>query len=217
MSSVNTFFTIQYAQPPDYHFSHDSVFLARRVFEITLAKRLIPSSVLDLCAGCGVVGLDFLFHLSKEKLELPKTIDFLEVQNIYNSYFQENVATLRCPAPKNFLNYNYADIIGAPDFFEKYDLILCNPPYFRVEQGLLSPSNFKNRCRFFIDSDLKNLISCISHCLANTGSAYVLIKSMHDHGIDLDEELTLILQHLPMQFKKIGLIRSTDLYEFNKI
>lgn len=51
-------------------------------------------------------------------------------------------------------------------------------------QGKMSPSEFKNRCRFFLDSDLKNLIHGIENSLAKNGKAYLLLRDLSDHGFD---------------------------------
>lgn len=62
VSSINKYPTFHYSQPSDYHFSHDSVFLAREIFERhsdQLAKGNVQ--ILDLCAGCGIVGMIYYF------------------------------------------------------------------------------------------------------------------------------------------------------------
>jgi tRNA1(Val) A37 N6-methylase TrmN6 len=65
MSSVNQKPTFNYSQPEDYHFSHDSVFLAQKVSEIIQKEELRLKSVLDLCSGCGIVGMDLLYYLQQ--------------------------------------------------------------------------------------------------------------------------------------------------------
>jgi len=72
--------TFEYSQPDEYHFSHDSVFLARRVFEFLRDKNIDPKTALDLCAGSGVIGLDLMFHLRSGGKQRPQVFDFLEVQ-----------------------------------------------------------------------------------------------------------------------------------------
>jgi len=91
-SSINNYFTLNYSQPEEYHFSHDSIFLSRHVFEIIKSQGLHYNRILDLCAGCGVIGIDLLFHINKEKLKLPLELDFIEIQNIYFPHFQKNLA-----------------------------------------------------------------------------------------------------------------------------
>ena len=215
MSSINPFFTMTYDQPPEYQFSHDSVFLARTVFELVQSQKLPVTHVLDLCAGCGIVGLDFLFHLLQNKLPPPNSIDFVEVQNIYLPYFEKNKNRLNCTVDNQFLNMNYQDLQLHSQFKNKYDLIFCNPPYFRKELGKLSPSDFKNRCRFYIDANFQNLILSIQHALSSQGRAYVLVKSLQNHGIDIESEMQSFSKKLLI--KKIDKIRSTDLYEIKKI
>ena len=226
MPSLNPYFTIHYDQPPEYHFSHDSVFLARKVFELVKASNLNYTATLDLCSGSGIVGLDFIFHLHKEGLNLPLIMDFIEVQNVYHTFFTRNVETLNQILNLNanfnqqthcqFINKNYQDLITNPLFQNKYDLIICNPPYFSIGHGAMSPSQFKNRCRFYMDSTFKNLIMALGTCLSPGGRAYVLIKSLHDHGIEMNAELSSLGQANALQIKKICLIRKTDLYEIKK-
>jgi tRNA1Val (adenine37-N6)-methyltransferase len=192
MNSINPYFTFNYAQPEEYHFSHDSVFLARKVFEL-LPKNLEGSAGLDLCSGCGIVGLVFLYHYKSAALPMPAVFDFLEVQNIYRTYFEENVRSFGADLPTvNFLNQNY-DTLKSKEFQHKYDFILSNPPYFRMNQGILSPSEFKNRCRFFIDSDFKSLIEGINNCLKPQGSAFILLRDLKKHGVDTLSEAQMIL------------------------
>lgn len=191
-SSINLHPTIQYSQPEEYRFSHDSVFLARQVFELITQLAPHPSElekwkVLDLCSGCGVVGIDLLFHIEKEAKKYFFSVDFLEVQEIYREYFEKNIAALSARTPTQLVLSNY-ELLGSADFANKYHLIVSNPPYFRVGQGALSPSDFKNRCRFFMDSTFEYFIRGICHALASGGRAYFLLRSLQDHGIDVFEE-----------------------------
>ncbi len=126
--------------------------------------------------------MDFLFHRRANKESLPARFDFLEIQDVYQDHFSENRDRLNIPEVKlNFLNINYASLLSS-EFQQHYDLIISNPPYFFPEHGSLSPSEFKNRCRFFIDSDFKSLISGICNSLTGSGSAYLLLRDMPDHG-----------------------------------
>lgn len=210
MSSVNRYPTFEYSQPEEYRFSHDSIFLARRVFELFKDKDLSFLKGLDLCAGCGVIGLDFLYHCRHEAKKMVKSFDFIEVQAVYKDHFLKNCKTLNIPNTQlDFINANYQSFLGS-DFIKKYDLILCNPPYFQVGQGKLSPSEFKNRCRFFIDSDFKHLLSFIEQSLAPGGQAYILLRDLGDHGISYQQEAQQILSPR-IQFENLGDIRGTDL------
>lgn len=222
-SSVNNYFTLNYSQPEEYHFSHDSIFLSRQVFEIIKSQGLSYDYILDLCAGCGVVGIDLLYHLNKENLKLPTELDFIEVQEIYSQHFEKNMlsikpllkASLKTNLKATFIRENYSQVIRNPQLQGRYQLIICNPPYFRLNHGSLSNSEFKNRCRFFIDSDFKSLIEAISYCLAPDGKAFILIKNLEKHGLNIQQELKDYASDL--RFQKIGVVRATDLYEFTKL
>ena len=177
MSSINKYPTFHYSQPDDYHFSHDSVFLAREIFE-RHSGQLTQNGVkiLDLCAGCGIVGMDLIFHQLKEK-SFNGEVDFLEVQEIYQPHFAKNKETLQShffdkPLSLNWIQASYALTDGG----KKYDLIVSNPPYFLMGQGLLSPNEFKNRCRFFMDSDWQTMIRFMKNSLKPEGRAYFLVR-----------------------------------------
>lgn len=209
MSSINPNFTFHYEQPEEYRFCHDSVFLARRVFDILPQNKKVRKA-LDLCSGVGIIGLDFLFHHREAQRVLPEKFDFLEVQSIYKKFFDMNVEKLgEMSAELNFLNLNYKGLL-VEEYKEEYDLILCNPPYFRLGQGLLSPSEFKNRCRFFIDSDFKTLLEAIHFSLRPEGVAYMLLRDLKENGVDTLKEAEKILEG-KRNIKKIEEIRGTPL------
>ncbi len=214
-SSINHKYTFHYSQPEEYHFSHDSVFLAQFVFD-WLQKNLNQETnqIADLCAGCGIIGMDLLFHLNENKINLPILTDFIEVQNIYESHFVKNKNELykninQKNMDLNFVNSNYEALANDNNFKSKYDLIVCNPPYFKVGQGKLSPSEFKNRCRFYIDSDFINLLKFIKHSLAGSGIAFVLLRSLKDHG--LDWEMDQLAAELDLKFEIVGNVRGTEI------
>lgn len=178
MSSVNPHYTLNYSQPEEYRFSHDSVFMARKVFEILRDQEMSDWRALDLCAGSGIIGMDFLFHLREAGLPLPAQFDFLDVQNVYWDHFLENRGRLGfVESELQFINKNYAELQNS-EHKGSYDLILCNPPYFAEGSGKLSPSQFKNRCRFFLDSNLDTLFQSIASALRPKGSAFVLLREI---------------------------------------
>ena len=197
MTSINPHYTFHYSQPEDYRFSHDSVFMARRVFEDLHERSVQVKKALDLCAGCGIIGLDLLFHTYKAQANTVESFDFIEVQDEYASHFSNNCASLKTElndftTSLNFLNLNYETALENPSLKETYDLIVCNPPYFLPSQGKLSDNQFKNRCRFFIDSNLKSLVQFIEYSLAPKASAYLIFHDLKDHKINLLAEIQKI-------------------------
>ncbi len=201
-------FTYNYSQPEEYRFSIDSIEMPWEVAQYLKqvpAEKLKQWNVLDLCAGCGVLGFELNFHVQ----ELSK-IDFVEVQDVYKSHFEKNCELVhRENSEFRFLNLNYEKIL-LPEFEKRYQLILCNPPYFFPEQGKLSPSEFKNRCRFFIDSSFEKLIETIDFCLAMEGEAFILLREQEDHSRDMLGELRQLLKG-KMKCENFAMIRGTFL------
>ena len=210
----NSLYTFDYFQPEEYHFSLDSVFLAQKVAKIIQENTLHEMKVLDLCSGCGVIGLELSLHTPKEL-----TIDFLEVQEIYESFFHKNVELVYPQMNKSidqyrFIKNNYETLLE-PRFENLYDLIICNPPYFFKGEGLLSPSEFKNRCRFFLDSDFKTLIKAILAALKPNCNAYILVRPGDNHGRNPIEEITHLLDVFATA-QVIDNIRGTNIVEIRK-
>lgn len=209
-ASINLYPTIEYSQPSEYRFSHDSVFLARQVFDRLKHRELSQLRGLDIGAGCGIVGLDFLFHCKNSGVKPPLVFDFLEIQDIYKTHFEFNYKQLRLKNTKaRFLLQNYRTLQES-SAISKYDLILSNPPYFRLGTGALSPSQFKNRCRFFMDGTFEELIFGIRNSLAPSGEAYLLIKELSEHNLN-HLELARRLIGTSFSVKVIDHIRGTPL------
>jgi tRNA1Val (adenine37-N6)-methyltransferase len=177
--------------------------MARKVFELLHGVDLAGKRVLDLCAGCGIVGLDFLFHRQNAGMSLPLRCDFLEIQECYEPFFRANAGNIETET--HFITANYSSLLQGK---AKYDLILCNPPYFREGQGAYSPNQFKNRCRFYLDSDFATLIQSMANSLNPKGRAFLLLRDLSAHGVDVAQELRHILGR---PFAVAGDIRGTAL------
>jgi len=215
MPSINHYPTFHYSQPDEYHFSHDSVFLARQIFEDLNSLDLSKARALDICSGSGIVGLDFLFHRRKENQSLPLHFDFLEIQESYREHFLENQKRFGpISTEMHFLNRNYDDLMNE-DFQNRYDLIVCNPPYFFVGQGKLSPSEFKNRCRFFMDSTLKNLLWGMASSLKLNSSSYLLLRDLPEYRWNVMEEIEKICADR-MKISLLGDIRGQHFLKLTK-
>ena len=205
-------FTYHYQQPKEYHFSLDSIYFAAWVADHLQSRRDLDSiRVLDLCAGCGVIGLELSWHLRN-----IRQIDFIEVQEIYTEYFHQNVAIVNRPELNlrwHLLNY---DALLEKQWEGKFDVIISNPPYFQPGQGPLSPSVFKNRCRFYLDSSFANFIRAQVNSLAPKGQAYFLLRTLKEHGNDLFSDIQGWLSGTDTSAKKISHIRGSDVILLEK-
>jgi tRNA1Val (adenine37-N6)-methyltransferase len=209
----NDIYTYDYFQPEDYRFSLDSIFLAQKVAKLIERQTDLEDwKILDLCAGCGIIGLELSLHQPK-----IKSIDFLEIQNLYRDYFNQNVRMIKQVDQHEqfrFLNINYSALLDS-QWENSFDLILSNPPYFFKGEGLLSPNEFKNRCRFFLDSDFQTLIEACLHSLKPGRCAYLLIRKGNAHGRNPEEEIKQLLADRA-HGEVIDSIRGTDVFEIRK-
>ena len=207
------YFTYNYKQPDEYHFCLESIHLARFVAaQFKDHLDLGSFRVLDLCAGCGVIGMELSWHL-----RAIQQIDFIEIQNIYTEYFYQNVANINRPEVQfrwHLLNY---DVLHEKKWEGQFDLIISNPPYFQASHGMLSPSEFKNRCRFYLDSSFQNYIRALENSLANKGKAYFLLRPLKHHGLDLFSDIQTMLQETSTTAKKISDVRGTDIILLEKL
>jgi tRNA1(Val) A37 N6-methylase TrmN6 len=204
-------YTYQYSQPDEYHFSIDSIEMPWQIAQYlknNAVENLQSWHVLDLCAGCGVIGFELNFHIPA----LQK-IDYLEVQSVYIPHFERNKSLVSNYGDFQFLNLNYEKIL-TEEFHQKYDLILCNPPYFQLGLGKLSPSEFKNRCRFFIDSTFEKLLEVIQHTMKTSGEAFLLLRPLEEHGLNLLAELKK-LSGYQLECETVSDIRGTLLLKLH--
>ena len=209
MSSINSHFTFIYSQPSEYRLSHDSVFFARQIFEQMKTIELSGTKALDICAGAGVVGMDFLFHRRTAGESVPLDFDFVDVQNVYEEHFAVNALRLGSIGTRlKFLCFNYNELL-AEEYKNAYSLIVCNPPYFLPDLGKLSPSVFKNRCKFFIDSDLNKLMCALFNCLKPDGVCFMMLKDLPQHGLQILAEVRDFSKN-KLLIENLGHIRGTS-------
>ncbi|HSW93503.1 MAG TPA: methyltransferase [Gammaproteobacteria bacterium] len=205
-------FTYAYSQPDDYHFSLDSIHFAEWVAtQLKSRTDLSTLRVLDLCAGCGVIGLELSFYVRE-----LRQMDFVEVQDSYTDFFKRNVKTVNRPELQlRWHVLNYESLLDET-WKQKIDLIVCNPPYFQRDHGMLSPSEFKNRCRFYLDSSFEKLILAMVNVLSKKGRAYFLLRPLNQHGFDAFSHVQKILAGTGVTAKKVGNIRGTDVVLMEK-
>lgn len=201
-------FTYSYSQPEGYRFCQDSILFPRFV-AAQIGARVTPQTrLLDLCAGCGVVGFELQYHLPQ-----IARMDFLEIQDEFVVHFAANREITNKPQSR-FLNENYARLRES-EFASAYDFILGNPPYFMTTEGKLSGRPLNDRARFFIDGNFETLIEGVIHALKPAGEAYLLMKSGEAHGRDaLREARRLCGLHAQAEF--LAPIRATQVLKIVK-
>ncbi|MDE5630136.1 MAG: methyltransferase [Bacilli bacterium] len=164
-NELNDLFDYDYRiyQNADYFkFSIDSVLLAEFV---DLKKG--HKKVLDMCSGNAPVPLilnkkygNLLeivgVEIQKEVYELGKlSIEYNKVENI------------------SFINKDIKDYVSS--FNEKYDIVTCNPPYFKKsDDKIINDNEVKALARHEIAINLEEVVCCASKILKNKGYFYLV-------------------------------------------
>lgn len=149
-----------YQNEEDFKFSIDSVLLAEFVNINFRTKNII-----DFCSGNAPIPMILSTKFDKNivGVEIQKNIYDLGVKSInYNNI--DNI---------NFLNM---DVKQLPSYFDdKFDIITCNPPYFKYNKDSIINVNInKAIARHEIMITIEDIISVASKIINNSGSLYLV-------------------------------------------
>lgn len=147
-------------QPAGYRFSKDSLLLAG--FPATGKAR----RVLDIGAGCGVVGLAFLLAHP----ECAASLTALDISPDMVAASQENAARLGFADRFSAVQ---ADVVNSPKMSGlksgSFDLCLLNPPYRAPGTGRRSPHPARTAAREETTATLADFLAAASRLLAPRG------------------------------------------------
>ena len=123
------------------------------------------NNILDFCSGNAPIPLILSTKFDKNIIgvEIQKDIFDLACKSIALN----NINNI------NMLNY---DVKCLPKYFDyKFDIITCNPPYFKcLDSSLLNKNNMKAIARHEIKISLEDIISVASSLLNHSGSLYLV-------------------------------------------
>jgi len=167
-----------YLQPEFYRFSQDSIYLASKASQLFSTYFSTYScdqiKILDLAAGCGVVGLEFIQKIKcQRELEKIVSLDFLEAQEAFIPFLAKNIDWVRSHFKNNIkMSILHQSFQTFSD--ERYNFVISNPPYFEEDSGLL-PFEMKRRmARFFHDSSFAEYLYSLGRILLPGGIAVFL-------------------------------------------
>ncbi len=141
-----------------FSFSLDSVMLANFA-TIRLRDKLIG----DLGCGNGVIPLIM-------SLRTDKKILGVEIQEKLSDMAKRSVSYNNLSNQIEIINQDMK-LFSNSEYFECFDLITCNPPYFKVnEKNYFNDSYEKMIARHEIDINLKDLVLVAKKLLKNNGN-----------------------------------------------
>ena len=153
-----------YHQPDFYRFNEDSLRLVKWIIE----KKINPQRILDLGAGCGVIGIELARTLN------PEILTFVEVQTVFFNYLERNCQILLPSSVQHSVFINSFSDFSPP---HKFDLIVCNPPYYLPGRGELSKDPNRAIARTFLRDSWSILLQTIAESLADNGKAFLVFKN----------------------------------------
>jgi tRNA1Val (adenine37-N6)-methyltransferase len=161
---------MDYNQPDFYHFTEDSLKLASVVIANMIMKK--PLTLLDLCAGCGVIGIELA-----NKLPSLQKVTLVEAQQEFIPYLQQNTLTLlRNNVESEIIPLKMGDLVGE----DMYDLIVCNPPYFLPNSGRPAHDMRRQICRSFVLDSPTLLLEKIQKKLKDKAQAFIVLNRGHN-------------------------------------
>ena len=152
-------------QNSDYFsFSLDSIILANYS-----NIRLRDKKIVDFCTGNAVVPL-ILSKRTKSKIygvEIQEKVFELAKKSVEYNNLEEQII---------LINQDVVDF--AKENINKFDLVLCNPPYFKVDKkSVVNESQEKRIARHEVMIDLEKLCDSAKKVLKDNGNFYLVHRS----------------------------------------
>lgn len=133
-----------------YTFTSDSLLLSKFA---TVKK---GDSVADFCAGVGVVGFN-LYAINGDKIS---SVTFFELQDALFSLCRENITLNGLDGCFTAVKGDVRDL--AKEFYGKFSLIVCNPPYMKDGSGEKSAAQNIAVAKTEISLTLSDLVAAVS-------------------------------------------------------
>ncbi|CAN2039462.1 tRNA1Val (adenine37-N6)-methyltransferase [Candidatus Magnetomoraceae bacterium gMMP-15] len=151
-----------------YRFSIDAPLIAHHV---------CPSSgdtVLDLGTGCGVIPLilaclypDICIH----GVEIQKELAMLAQSNVKKNAFEDRI---------KIIHQDMKDLKSGANLF---DIVVTNPPYYKIRSGRINPDSQKAIARHEIHAALDDILITSRRMLRTAGKIIIIYPV--ERGIDL--------------------------------
>lgn len=174
-----------------YKFTSDAIKLAK------FCKIKHTDNVLDMCAGCGVVGFYAYSLMPCNKMY------FNEIQVSMCELIDKNIdlndLNSKCKILCKDLNN-----LNLNDFEKRLDVIVCNPPYFKLN-GKIKQEESIAMCRHEITTNLKQIVEKASELIKFNGKFYLIIPA------DRLCECIGLLNNNKFEVKQMGIYHTNSL------
>ncbi len=173
-----------------FSFSLDSIILANYS-----TIRLRDKKIVDFCTGNGVVPIILSRRCNKDIIgvEIQKKIAELAIKSIKFNHLEDRISII-CEDVKSFSKCH----------LNEFDLLLCNPPYFKVEElSTFNKNDEKTIARHEIYLNLDELCDCAKKILKDNGN-FCLV-----HRSDRLIEIIQVLKKYNLEVKKIKFVHET--------
>lgn len=139
-----------------YKFTSDSVLLSK------FASVKKNDKVADFCSGCGIVGLHY-YALHQD----VSNVTFFEIQKELCDLNEKSVEINGLNDKMTVVNCRLQDI--GKEYDGKFSLILCNPPYKKINSGEKPPEGHIAICRHEVTVTQEEIISIAAKKLVYGG------------------------------------------------
>ena len=181
-----------YQYPSYFKFSLDSILLAELV-KVTNKT----NTILDLCSGNGAIPL---ILSTKTKAQITG----VEIQNDIYELGRRSISYNNLNKQIEFVNAdikNYSESIGN----KKYDIITCNPPYFKVSNlDYTNKSDGLSIARHELKITLEDIFKIASMHLNTKGEFYLV------HHIDRLDEIIILANKYKLNVKNLTLVKTKE-------
>lgn len=191
---------MEYSQPDFYRFNQDSIFLANKIIEFEEVK-LSGKKVLDLCCGCGVIGMELM-------KTIPIELIGVDINEDFKVHFDKNKERFFQDDKKNNISFilsKLSEFVETNSQIGKFDFIVSNPPYFKQSVGRKSNNAEKHLCRFLEIDSFSEILELVKNTLNEQGVWWCSFTDQEDKSI-YEQNLAQKYFKMTHEFRSSGTI-----------
>jgi tRNA1Val (adenine37-N6)-methyltransferase len=180
-----------------YRFSVDALLLA------AFSERPAAKNIADFGTGSGIIGLLLAMKCPGAKvklIELQDSLAMLAERNIALNRLEERVGVIRMDIRSLLSDKGFGPSALRPLSF---DLVVSNPPYRRINSGLINPDDEKAIARHEILLSLEDLVKAGAALLKHHGRLCII------HLPERLSEIISVMKDKGLEVKRVRCVHST--------